>query len=160
MYLQDRGGRAVFLGRWTSLLRALVPGLAGMARMPYGRFLAFNIVGGAAWATTFVLLGYVAGASWRRVERVAGRASLLLLTLIVIGVVIRWVTRRLVAHADVVRKRLIALAATPAVRGLTTRFAVPIAWARDRLTPGGELTARTAAGRAPGPVQPGPPAAA
>jgi membrane protein DedA with SNARE-associated domain len=47
-----------------------------MARIPCGRFLAFNIVGGAAWATTFVLLGYVAGASWRRVERVAGRASL------------------------------------------------------------------------------------
>lgn len=39
-YVNDRGGAAVFAGRWTSVLRALVPGIAGMARMPYGRFLA------------------------------------------------------------------------------------------------------------------------
>lgn len=45
-YLDEHGGRAVFLGRWTSVLRALVPGLAGVARMPYRRFLAFNLAGG------------------------------------------------------------------------------------------------------------------
>lgn len=82
-YLTAKGGRAVFLGRWTSLLRALIPGIAGMARMPYGRFLVFNVAGGVGWASTFVVLGYLVGASWRRVERIAGQASLILLALIV-----------------------------------------------------------------------------
>ena len=42
-------------------LRALVPGLAGTARMPYRTVLAWNLAGGVLWATTFVLLGFAAG---------------------------------------------------------------------------------------------------
>jgi membrane protein DedA with SNARE-associated domain len=74
-YVQAKGGRAVFLGRWTGVLRALVPGLAGISGMPYRRFIVANIAGGVAWASTFVLLGYAAGASFRSVERYAGRAG-------------------------------------------------------------------------------------
>lgn len=92
-YLRQRGGRAVFLGRWTSVLRAVIPGLAGMSGMPYGRFLIYNVAGGAAWVTTFTLLGYAAGASFRQVERVAGRASLVVLGLIAVGVGLRWSAR-------------------------------------------------------------------
>ena len=68
-YLARRGGRAVFFGRFTAALRALVPGLAGVARMPYRVFLPFNVAGGAIWGTIMVLLGYLAGASWKRVAR-------------------------------------------------------------------------------------------
>jgi undecaprenyl-diphosphatase len=45
-YLAQRGGKAVFLGRFTAALRVMIPGLAGMARMPYGTFAAYNIAGG------------------------------------------------------------------------------------------------------------------
>src|ERR671930_772906 len=83
-YLRERGGRAVFLGRFVGLLRALVPALAGMARMPYRTFLPWNAAGGILWAPGFVLLGYLAGSSYRQVERTAGRASLLLLILAVV----------------------------------------------------------------------------
>src|ERR671931_1783285 len=77
-YLRAKGGRAVFLGRFVGVLRALVPALAGMSRMPYRTFLPWNAAGGIIWAPAFVLLGYLAGSSWRRVEQIAGRASLLL----------------------------------------------------------------------------------
>src|SRR2546423_7043434 len=66
-YLARRGGTAVFFGRFTAALRVLVPGLAGMSGVSYGRFLVFNLAGGAVWATGFVLIGYAAGESWRRV---------------------------------------------------------------------------------------------
>src|SRR5919108_2954456 len=46
-YLRRRGPHAVVLGRFTAGLRVLVPGLAGMSRMRYGRFLVFNVLGGA-----------------------------------------------------------------------------------------------------------------
>jgi membrane protein DedA with SNARE-associated domain len=59
--LRRLGGRAVFVGRFTAALRALVPGLAETARMPYRTFLAWNLAGGVLWATTFVLLGFAAG---------------------------------------------------------------------------------------------------
>src|SRR5437867_10843032 len=66
-YLRRHGGRAVFFGRFTAALRVLVPGFAGMAELPYRRFLFYNVLGGASWATGFVLLGYVAGDGYRRV---------------------------------------------------------------------------------------------
>src|SRR5919204_6294921 len=94
-YLRDKGGHAVFLGRFVGLLRALVPALAGMARMPYRTFLPWNAAGGGIWGPGVVLLGYLAGGSYRRVEQLAGRASLLLVAvlLLVATVVLgaRWV---------------------------------------------------------------------
>ena len=60
-FLQRRGGPAVFLGRFTALLRALVPSAAGMAKLPYRTFALWNAVGGAAWAAMCVIGGYLLG---------------------------------------------------------------------------------------------------
>jgi membrane protein DedA with SNARE-associated domain len=87
-YLRAKGGRAVFLGRFTAFLRAVMPGLAGTAKMHYPRFLAFNAAGGIVWGTGFVLIGYLAGASYTRVEKVAGRASTGILVVVVIALVV------------------------------------------------------------------------
>jgi membrane protein DedA with SNARE-associated domain len=63
-FLRKYGGRAVLLGRFTAVLRALMPGLAGMARMPYLRtFLPWNVAGGVIWGAGCVLLGYGFSAS-------------------------------------------------------------------------------------------------
>ena len=60
----------MLLGRGTALLRALVPGMAGMARMPYLRtFLPWNAVGGILWGGGCVLLGYVFALSLETVAR-------------------------------------------------------------------------------------------
>ena len=61
-FLRRRGPVAVFVGRFTALLRAMVPGAAGMARMPYRTFLVFNVLGGAVWASA---RGSAAGRSAR-----------------------------------------------------------------------------------------------
>ncbi|MEJ2869703.1 DedA family protein [Actinomycetospora sp. OC33-EN08] len=69
-FLRRHGGKAVLLGRGTALLRALVPGLAGMARMPYLRtFLPWNAVGGVLWGGGCVLLGFVFALSLETVAR-------------------------------------------------------------------------------------------
>ncbi len=60
-FLRRRGPVAVFVGRFTALLRAMVPGAAGMARMPYRTFLVFNVLGGAVWASACVLGGWALG---------------------------------------------------------------------------------------------------
>jgi undecaprenyl-diphosphatase len=94
-YLVERGGRAVFLGRFTAALRAMIPGLAGMSGLRYRTFLAWNAAGAVTWAGGFVLAGYLAGDSWRHVEHVAGRASVVLLVLVVGGALgARWLSKR------------------------------------------------------------------
>jgi membrane-associated protein len=92
--LRRLGGRAVFVGRFIAALRALVPGLAGTAGMPYGSFLVWNLAGGVLWATGFVLVGFAAGPAWRTAERVAGRAGLVLLGVIVAGAAVAVLVRR------------------------------------------------------------------
>jgi membrane protein DedA with SNARE-associated domain len=84
-YVRRRKGAAVFFGRFTEALRVLVPGLAGMSDVHYPSFLACNVVRGALWGTAFAVLGYLAGASYQRVEKIASRVGLGLLSPIVVG---------------------------------------------------------------------------
>lgn len=92
--LRRRGGGAVFLGRSTAFLRAVVPGLAGVSRMPYGRFLAYNLAGGLVWGIGVTLLGYFAGSSYTRVEKALGRGSAVLAALLVLAVVATVLVRK------------------------------------------------------------------
>jgi membrane-associated protein len=86
-FLARRGGAAVFLGRWTAVFRAVMPFLAGTARMSYPKFLAWNVTGGLTWGATVVLLGYAAGASYARVEKAFGRdAAFVVLAIVIIAV--------------------------------------------------------------------------
>lgn len=60
-FLVRRGAPAVFFGRWTALLRAMVPSAAGMAHLPYRTFALWNALGGTLWAVSCVIGGYLAG---------------------------------------------------------------------------------------------------
>lgn len=93
-YLRARGGRAVVLGRWTAFLRAVMPALAGASRMPYRRFLAYNVAGGLAWGVTVSLLGYFAGASYQRVATGLGETSAVIGAVLVVGIAVAWLRHR------------------------------------------------------------------
>jgi membrane protein DedA with SNARE-associated domain len=67
--LSRRGALAVFVGRFSAFLRAVVPGLAGMSKMRYRIFLPANALGGICWGFLYVLLGYFVG---ERVEKATG----------------------------------------------------------------------------------------
>jgi membrane protein DedA with SNARE-associated domain len=92
--LARRGGGAVFLGRFVAFFRALMPALAGIAHMPYRRFLMFNAAGALVWGAGTVVLGFVAGNSYKAVERTAGQAAAIAVALIVLLGVLGWQIRR------------------------------------------------------------------
>ncbi len=82
-FVQRRGAPGVVVGRFTTVLRVLVPGIAGMAVMPYRRrFLPANVLGGVLWASLYSWLGYVAGDHYASVLRSASITS----TLVLVGV--------------------------------------------------------------------------
>jgi membrane-associated protein len=95
--IRNFGGKAVFVGRFTAALRALVPGMAGMSRIHYGRFLAWNALGGLLWASAFVILGYLAGSQYTRIEHYANYIGLALLA--AIGILL-YVRHRRQQHTD------------------------------------------------------------
>ena len=88
------GGRAVFIGRFTAALRALVPGTAGMSGVPYGRFLVWNALGGAIWATAYVMIGYLAGSQYKHIEQYANYIGIAVVIVIVLVLLVRRRKRR------------------------------------------------------------------
>lgn len=90
-FLLKRGGTAVFFGRWTALLRAMVPGAAGMARLPYKTFFVYNALGGTLWAVACVLGGYLVGSA---VSRYVTSFGYVVLGLVVLAVTVALVHRR------------------------------------------------------------------
>jgi len=131
-YVRRRGGSAVFFGRFTAALRVLVPGLAGISGVHYPRFLRYNVAGGAIWGTGFAVLGYLAGASYRHLEKYAGWAGLGLLALIVAGLVVSRLLRRFVSRESL-KEFGDRVAATRPVAWIRRRFPRQVAWARRRL---------------------------
>ncbi|MFN9176766.1 MAG: DedA family protein [Synechocystis sp.] len=59
-FSQNAAG-AVFFGRFVTLLRIFAGPMAGIARMPYAKFLLYNIGGASIWATIMVTLAYFLG---------------------------------------------------------------------------------------------------
>jgi membrane-associated protein len=94
-FLDHHGGKAVLLGRFTALLRALTPGVAGMTRLPYLRtFLPWNIAGGVLWGSGCVLLGYTFSASLTTVGSYLTWAPLAVIVVLAAGYVAVHLRRR------------------------------------------------------------------
>jgi membrane-associated protein len=92
--LRRRGALAVFIGRFTAVLRAMMPALAGSARMPYGRFLIFNALGGITWGVSFTVGGYLAGTAFEHVAQWAGRVLAIAVAVVAVAALVVWSIRR------------------------------------------------------------------
>jgi len=57
------GGKAIILGRFIGVARAITPFLAGTSTLGFRRFLAFDIPGAGAWAAAFLAVGYLVATS-------------------------------------------------------------------------------------------------
>ena len=92
-FLHRHGGKAIFLGRLTAVLRALVPSMAGMSGMHYPTFLRWNAAGGILWGAGCVLLGYAFSSALATVSRYLTWAPFAAIA-VVIGIVIALHARR------------------------------------------------------------------
>ncbi|HET8561635.1 MAG TPA: DedA family protein [Marmoricola sp.] len=92
-FLRRRGGVAVFLGRFTAFFRAMMPALAGASRMRYRTFLVWNAAGGIIWGTGYVVLGHIAGASYKAIEAKVGHDAAIAIGAVVVVAIIVWRVR-------------------------------------------------------------------
>jgi membrane-associated protein len=83
LFLNGRGGRAVFAARFVAVVHALLPVVAGAVRMPYRRFAGWAATGSLAWSVLYVGAGAAAGASWRQFGERLGLAGYLILGVLV-----------------------------------------------------------------------------
>jgi len=93
-YFRRRGGTTVFIGRYVSVAGTFLPFVAGMSRMRYGRFVAFDIPSVTLWAVGVSLLGYYLNSQLDTIDKVLSRFGWGLLALAVLFFGGRFVYRR------------------------------------------------------------------
>jgi membrane-associated protein len=60
-FYEKYGGFTIIIGRFVPIVRTFAPFLAGVGRMRYRKFLAYNVIGGAAWVGLLTYSGYLFG---------------------------------------------------------------------------------------------------
>ncbi|HSN45052.1 MAG TPA: DedA family protein [Casimicrobiaceae bacterium] len=55
------GGVTIIIGRFVPIVRTFAPFLAGVAGMPYRRFVAYSLAGSTIWISSLVYAGYLFG---------------------------------------------------------------------------------------------------
>ena len=82
-FYEKHGGKTIIIARFVPIIRSFAPFVAGIGRMSYGKFIAYNVVGGVGWVVLLIGAGYLFG----NIPFVKKNFSLALLAIIVLSTV-------------------------------------------------------------------------
>ncbi len=69
MFYEKHGGKTIILARFIPIIRTFAPLVAGVGKMPYRKFLTFNVIGAAVWGGGVVLLGHWLGSKIPNIDK-------------------------------------------------------------------------------------------
>lgn len=81
-FFEKHGNSAIFLGRFMPIIRTLIPFTAGISKMPYHKFILYNVMGGVAWVSIAILSGYFFG----NIPVVQAHFELIMIAIVVVSI--------------------------------------------------------------------------
>jgi len=60
-FFEKHGSRAIVLARFVPIVRSVITGMAGIAKMNFRTYATFSTIGGVAWVSSMTLAGYFLG---------------------------------------------------------------------------------------------------
>lgn len=93
-YFKKHGGKTVAIGRYATAAGAFVPFTAGMGKMPFRRFLLFDVPAIVVWASAITIFGYEAGQHLDFIDTVLSRFGFGVLALVAAFFLGRYLWRR------------------------------------------------------------------
>ncbi len=93
-WFERYGEAAVLFGRLIPLVRAFVSLPAGLAKMPFGRFTVFSLIGTVPWVVGLAFAGKALGSEWENVRKGFEYADYVVVAAVVVGIAYAVVRRR------------------------------------------------------------------
>jgi membrane protein DedA with SNARE-associated domain len=88
------GSATIFVARFIAGIRIIAGPLAGVLRMPWRKFLLFNLLGAVVWVTVIAGVGYLFGKHWEALLDVVQDANIAIAIVVLIFVTLLWWRRR------------------------------------------------------------------
>jgi membrane-associated protein len=92
-FFEQRGPFAIVLARFVPIVRTLAPITAGAAKMRYGVFTLYNVIGAVVWGVGLTLLGYGLG-QFEIIQKLLEPIFILIALASVAPILIEWLKRR------------------------------------------------------------------
>jgi membrane-associated protein len=89
-FYETHGGKTLVIARFMPIVRTFVPVVAGLAKMDFKRYTAYNVLGAVAWIWSMLLIGYVLGRYIPGVERHIEKVILLVIFISLLPGLISW----------------------------------------------------------------------
>ena len=93
-FYERHGAKTIFLARFVPIIRTFGPIAAGVADMPYRRFLPFSICGGITWITSMSLLGYTLGSQYRKLGKSIDKVVIVIVVLSLLPMLIHYLQEK------------------------------------------------------------------
>ena len=88
------GNKTIVLARFIPIVRTFAPTVAGVGRMAYRRFLAYNVIGGVTWVMSMTFIGYFLGHSIPDIEKKIHWVILIVIVISFIPLLKEWLSHR------------------------------------------------------------------
>ncbi len=93
-FYERHGSKTIVIARFVPVVRTFAPIVAGASNMRYRTFVLYNIVGGVAWSTTMLCLGYGLGKKFPKIGDYLDYAVVIIIVLSLIPIAFEYLRQR------------------------------------------------------------------